>query len=326
MEKKVDVGRKLTKSNRILVEEAAAKGVQITKVPGSKRRFRMSFGKKSYLIRQGYVTNAFNHRLALRLCRQKDVVNSYLRSRGFPAPENATFQKGEALRAWNWAKYILPVVLKPVDGSMGKMVFVKITEKEEFTKLFDLIADQYNRVLIEEFKEGADHRVLVVNNKIVGILNRVPASVTGDGKSTVRELIEEKNKLRKGHPVLKKIKMDEEAQRNLEKINYNFESVPKKDEQVFLRTNANISDGADSYEVSNQISDEIKSIIIRAVKSIPGLHVVGFDVLIKGNEMNIIELNGSPMINIHYHTTCGKGKRVGVDVIKAMFPDLRNKS
>src|SRR5699024_4379340 len=112
------------------------------------------------------------HRLALRLCRQKDVANSYLRSRGFPAPENITFQKGEELRAWSWAKYILPVVLKPVDGSLGSMVFVRINEKDEFIKLFTRIADKHDRVLVEEYKEGIDHRILIVNNKIVGILKR----------------------------------------------------------------------------------------------------------------------------------------------------------
>src|SRR5690625_3097384 len=222
MERKVDVGRKLTKANRILVETAAANGVKIEKVPGFKRRFSMSYGDKKYLIRQGYVTNAFNHRLALRLCRQKDVANSYLRSKDFPAPENTTFQKDEELRAWNWSKYILPVVLKPVDGSLGKMVFVRITEKEEFIKLFKIIADKYGRVLVEEYKEGIDNRFLVVNNKITGILKRIPASVIGDGKSTIRELIALKNKQRKGNLVLKQLKMDEEAKRNIQKLNYTF--------------------------------------------------------------------------------------------------------
>lgn len=286
----------------------------------------MTYGSKSYLIKKGYITNAFNHRLALRLCRQKDVANSFLISRGFPAPENTTFKKGEELRAWNWAKDILPVVLKPVDGSLGKLVFVKITEKNEFIELFNKIAIKHNRVLVEEFKQGFDYRFLIVDNEIVGILNRVPANITGNGKSTIRELIIEKNKQRKGNLVLKQLKMDEESKRNLEKVNYTFDSVPSKDETVYLRTNANISDGADSYEVTHLISDEIKNIIIQAVKSIPGLYVVGVDTLVFKNEVNIIELNGNPMINIHYHTTCGNSKEVAVDIIKAMFPNINNKS
>lgn len=322
MKRTVDVGRKLTKANRILVELAAANGVEIKKIPGPKRRFRMNYGEKSYLVRAGFVTNAYNHRLALRLCRQKDVANSYLRARGFPAPENATFQKGEAIRAWNWAEAILPVVLKPVDGSTGKMVYVKISDREEFIELFDRIADQYDRVLVEQFKEGEDHRILVVNGKIVGVLKRVPASVVGDGKLSIRELVVAKNKERKDSSVLKQIKLDEEAKRNLVKLNYDFDTIPKKGEQVFLRSNANISDGADSYEVSHLLTEEMKKLVLRAIKSIPGLKVVGVDALIHQDELTIIELNGNPMINIHYDTTCGNGKNVGKDILEAMFPGL----
>lgn len=322
MEKITDVGRKLTKSNRILVETAVKYGVKVEKIPGEKRRFKMSYGTKNYIIKKGYVTNAFNHRLALRLCRQKDVINSYLISRNFPAPENATFKKGEELRAWCWAKDILPIVLKPVDGSLGKMVYVKITEKEEFIELFNKIAEKHTRVLVEEYKRGIDYRALIVNNEIVAILNRVPANVVGDGKSTIKELIVEKNKIRKDHLVLKQLKMDDESKRNIKKLNYTFESVPQKDERIFLRTNANISDGADSYDVTNLVSNEIKDILTKAVKSIPGLNIVGVDVLIHEDKVNIIELNANPMINIHYHTSCGNGREVGKQILKAMFPEL----
>lgn len=320
---KTDVGRKLTMANRILVETAVLHGVEIKKVNGEKRRFRMIHGDKNYLIRSGHVINAYNNRLALRICRQKDISGHYLRGKGFPAPENASFLKGEELRAWGWAEYILPVVLKPVDGALGNMVYVNISNKEEFINHFCQIADKYGRVLVEKFCKGTDHRFLVVKGEVVGILNRVPASVTGDGKSTIKELLVQKNKERKGNPVLKQIKMDDEALRNLSKHDYDINSVPKKNEIVFLRSNANISDGADSYEVSYKISNEIKDMVKRAIKSIPGLYVCGVDVLIYGTEAHIIELNGNPMINVHYFTTCGNGVEVGKDVIKAMFPSIK---
>src|SRR5690625_1832783 len=120
----VDVGRKLTRSNRILIETAANHGINIEKVPGEKRRFRMDNGDKDYLIRRGQIVNSYNNRLALKMCRQKDVTSRYLIGKGFPSPENATFYSGEENRAWNWAKEILPIVLKPVDGALGDMVYV----------------------------------------------------------------------------------------------------------------------------------------------------------------------------------------------------------
>lgn len=153
-------------------------------------------------------------------------------------------------------------------------------------------------------------------------MERVPANVKGDGKSTIKELILKKNEERKGSSILKKLKMGKETKRNLKQQGYSLKSVPRKEEVVFLRTNANISDGADSYEVQNQINDTVKETIVKAVRSIPGLRVAGVDVLIDKDDFHIIEINGNPMVSIHYETSCGQSKEVGKDVIKAMFPEL----
>ena len=322
----VDVGRKLSRSNRILIETAANEGINIEKIPGEKRIFRMDDGNKKYLIKRGQIVNSYNNRLALKMCKQKDVTSCYLRGKGFPAPENATFYNGQEDRAWNWARDILPVVLKPVDGALGNMVYINISDKDEFIDLFHQITKKYNRVLIEKFCKGNDHRILVVRNKIVGIITRVPARVFGNGKDTIEQLLNQKNKSRKNHPVLKKIKIDNDILMNLRKNNYTLDSVPKEGAVIFLKNNANISDGADSYEVMDKVSEDLKEMAQNVIKSIPGLNVCGIDMLIdENNEAHIIELNGNPMLDVHHYTTCGNGVEVAKIVLKAMFPKLKER-
>src|SRR5699024_8223403 len=109
-------------------------------------------------------------------------------------------------------------------------------------------------------------------------LKRVPAHIIGDGTSTIQQLVAEKNKSRKG-PVLKALKLDSESDRNIKRLGYSFDSVPEKDETVFLRSNANISGGGDSYENTKNISPNVIKQIEKAVKSIAGLHVCGVDAL-----------------------------------------------
>lgn len=323
--KKTDVGRGLTRANRVLVETAVKMGVEIKKIPGDKRRFRMTYGKNSYLIRGGYIFSTYNDKLALRLCKQKNAISSYLNSKDVPVPYNALFRGNEVDRAWDWAKYSLPIVLKPNDGQSGNHVYVNINDKEEFYKLFERIGNEYDKVLIEEFKTGEDHRVLVVKNKVVTCLKRIPGHVVGDGESTIAELVEEKNRKRKG-PVLKSLRLDAESERNISRLGYNFESVPKKDEVVYLRSNANISDGGDSYENTKNISPKVIETIEKAVRTIPGLNVCGVDALIDGDNVSIIEMNGSPMIDIHYNTSCKNTVPVAEDIIKAMFPEIKGGS
>lgn len=319
-----DVGRRLTRANRVLVETAVKKGVEVKRIPGEKRRFRMTYGNDSYLIKRGYIFSTYNHSLALRLCKRKNVASNYLRTIDIPVPKNVFFDKDEVDRAWDWAKHSLPIVLKPNNGKSGNMVYVNVDSEKEFYELFNRIANKYGNVLVEEMSTGTDHRVLVVKNKVVTALKRIPANVIGDGESTIKELISIKNKTRTGQ-ILKHIKLDEEGRRNLSKVGYDYDSVPNKNEQVFLRSNANISDGGDSYESTAEVSEKVIETIERAIRLIPGLNVCGVDAFIDGDNVSIIELNGSPMIDIHYDTSCGNTVPVANNIIEAMFPDLKNK-
>src|SRR5690554_1949856 len=100
---------KLTVANKLIVEEAISRGVTIKKMP--KERFKLEYGTNSYIIKKGIVSNSFNHRLAQRCTRLKEITSRLLRSKGFPAPENVVFSTKDLERAWSWAQPILPVVL-----------------------------------------------------------------------------------------------------------------------------------------------------------------------------------------------------------------------
>ena len=315
------VGRKLTRSNRMLVKEAFKRGVEFEILP--KKRFRMTYGKKSYLVRAGKISNAYNTKLAAKVTKFKDVTNRLLRNGGFPAPENFVFSKDELERAWNWAQNILPVVLKPNDGIMGKDVFVKIDNYLEFKECFNKITEHRDKVLVEEFVEGDEYRFTYVNGEIVGIANRVPANVIGDGKKTIKELVIEKNREReiRKNPIHKKLVLDEESERVLKRQGYTCNSVPKKMERVYLRNNSNVSTGGDAIDVTDMIDDSVKEQVRLALKSIPGLKVCGADVLINGDSFYIIEINSHPMLNMHHFPWEGKERNVIGKVIDAMFPE-----
>lgn len=315
------VGRKLTSSNRMLVREAYKRGVEFEILP--KKRFRMTYGEKSYLVRGGVICHAFNTKLARRMTDLKDVTSRYLRAKGHPAPENLVFLAHELERAWNWAKDILPVVLKPHNGIMGRLVYVNIDNFDEFKFYFEKIASDRGRVLVEEFIDGNEYRFTYVKGEIVAIANRIPANVVGDGEKTIRELVEEKNRERdqRKNKVHKKLILDDESKRVLRKQGFTFDSIPPKNLRVYLRNNSNIATGGDAIDVTDIISDSIKEQVRLALKSIPGLRVCGTDVLINGDSICILEINAHPMLNMHHYPWEGKERNVIGKVIDAMFPE-----
>src|SRR5690625_3835979 len=140
METKDIVGRKLGRSNKMLVVEAYKRGVQFEILP--KKRFKMYHGRKSYTVRRGRVAEVHNSRLAILTTNMKEVTSRLLRSQGFNAPENTVFAKDDLERAWKWAEPILPVVVKPYNEGRGRLVFVNIDNYDEFKQCFNLVAEK----------------------------------------------------------------------------------------------------------------------------------------------------------------------------------------
>ena len=71
-----------------------------------------------------------------------------------------------------------------------------MSDPEDIASAFDH-AQANNRgsrgVIVENFIEGLDHRMLVVNGELIAVSKRVPGHVLGDGKQTIEELVAEVN-------------------------------------------------------------------------------------------------------------------------------------
>lgn len=318
------VGRKLASSDRMLITEAYKRGVTVQALPN--KRIKLAYKGRQYIVRRGSVCRAYNTRLANRVSNMKEVTSRLLRSKGHSAPENTVFNKNDLERAWNWAKPILPVVLKPYNGIMGRLVFVNINNYQEFKECFNKIIDKHDDVLIEEFIEGNEYRFTYVNNQIVGIARRIPANVVGDGKNTIKQLVQLKNEERelRKNPIHKKIKLDKESERVLSRQGYSFDNVPNKGEMVFLRENSNVSTGGDAVDVTDKIDVTIKEGVRKAIRSIPGLRVCGVDVIINDDGYYIIEINEHPMLSMHHFPWIGEPRDVISKVIDGMFPETVN--
>src|SRR5699024_947177 len=184
---------------------------------------------------------------------------------------------------------------------------------------------EYDDVVVESFEEGDDYRIYVVGDQVVGSIHRVPAHVIGDGKHTIEELINQKNEVRKDNPYLKTrlIEMDSELINYIKASEYSIESVPRKDETVYLRGAANISGGGDPIEATDALSDEVKQVAVDAIKSIPGLKHAGVDMLVNGDESVVLEVNPTADISMHIFPLKGKAQNVPEAIIDHYFPETK---
>src|SRR5699024_11196889 len=122
-----------------------------------------------------------------------------------------------------------PLVVKPVDGFGGTGVIVNIKDEKELKDSIIHVKNKlnFNRIIIQEFIQGEEIRIYVLNNKVLAAANRVPAHIVGDGKRTILSLIHEKNNDRMKNPNLKHrlIRLDAALNEYLEALGYSLDTV-----------------------------------------------------------------------------------------------------
>ena len=137
-------------------------------------------------------------------------------------------------------------------------------------------------MLVESFINGFDHRMLVVNNKLVAVAKRVPGHVKGDGKSTIAELVDIVNSDPRsgvGHEkVLTKLEFDKAAHQHMADAGYTKESVLADGEILFLRSTANLSTGGTAIDLTDIVHPDNRKMAVRAISAV-GLDVGGGDFL-----------------------------------------------
>ncbi|MBK6422467.1 MAG: cyanophycin synthetase [Gemmatimonadetes bacterium] len=277
---------------------------------------------------QATVTSHTPH-IAVELASDKEETNRILGTLGLPVPRQRLVQsEGEAVRAAREIGY--PVVLKPYNGNHGRGVSIHLTDDAQVQVAFG-VAQQHSRsVIVETYLTGDDHRMLVVNGRLVAVAKRVPGHVVGDGARTIEQLVERVNadpRRGVGHEkVLTRLEFDHQADTLLAKRGYGRATVPAAGEVVYLRSTGNLSTGGTAIDVTDLVHPDNEEMAVRAVKAI-GLDVGGVDFLspdiavsYKENGAGICEINAAPGFRMHVAPSEGKPRDVAGAVIDMLFP------
>lgn len=267
--------------------------------------------------------------IAVELAGDKEETNRILEQIGLPVPRQELVQTQEAaVKAARRIGY--PVVVKPFNGNHGRAVAIHLTTDEAVTDAFNAAREVSRSVIIESFITGDDHRLLVVNGELVAATRRTPGHIVGDGVHTIAQLVETVNADPRrgiGHEkVLTRLELDSQARRLLQKMNYTEETVPAKDEIVYLRSTGNLSTGGTATDVTDIIHPDNAEMAVRAIKAI-GLDVGGVDFLTADITQSyqkyggaICEVNAAPGFRMHSAPSEGRARDVAAPVVDMLFP------
>ena len=322
--RELDEDLRLGPSTGAIVAAAVARGIPYRRLTeGSLVQF--GWGSKQRRIQAAEVDTT--SAVAESIAQDKELTKTLLRSAGVPVPHGRPVHDEDD--AWAVAQRVgLPVVVKPQHGNQGKGVTVNVVSRGQLEPAFKAAAE-YGTVMVEKYLYGADYRMLVVGNKLVAAARRDPPLVIGDGRATVRELVERVNadpRRGDGHmSSLTKIRIDDIAVERLRAQGLTPESVPRKGESVLLRNNANLSTGGSATDVTDDVHRDVAARAVAAAQMV-GLHICGVDVVcesvlrpLEEQSGGIVEVNAAPGLRMHLTPSYGRGRQVGEAIIDHLF-------
>jgi cyanophycin synthetase len=322
----LDEDIRLGPSTGSIVDAAVARGIPFRRLTeGSLVQF--GWGSKQRRIQAAEVDRT--SAIAESIAQDKELTKKLLAAAGVPVPKGRPVR--DAQDAWKAAQEVgVPVVVKPRDGNQGKGVTVNVSTQAEVMAAYE-VADEYGGdVLVERYLPGSDYRLLVVGDRLVAAARREPPMVIGDGRHTVRQLVDKVNadpRRGDGHATsLTKIRFDDVALARLKEQGFEADSVPAKGTRVILRNNANLSTGGTATDVTDDVHPEVTARVVSAARMI-GLDIAGVDVVcetvlrpLEEQSGGIVEVNAAPGLRMHLSPSFGKGRDVGEAIIDLMFP------
>lgn len=319
--------KKLQPLNRLLADAAFRMKYRVIAYP-ELNMFRVSGKGKTRLVLG--VCTPINNFASARVVDNKYATNKLLEEAGIPVSKSVRVSRDKFYSGdWSLEDLEYPLVVKPLRDSLkGKGVLTNLGSRRIVEKSLKRAFQTRKNMLIEEYQKGLeDFRVLVVDGKVVAALHRVRPYVVGDGKRTIKRLIEEKNTVRKAS---KKIKLglivpDIELKNTLRSQGLRLSSVPRAGKKVTLKNVCNLGNGGEVHDVTDEISEENKKLAVKVAKVLD-LRLAGLDFLcedisksLKKTGGVIIEVNEHPDIAMHHFPQVGESRDVALAIMKAFF-------
>ena len=269
--------------------------------------------------------------IAVDVASDKDLTTRLLGAAGLPVPKQESVRTAEQAAAV--AERIgFPVVCKPLDGNHGRGVCLDLQNADDVREAFPTAKGQSRGgwVILESHIVGSDYRCLIIDGRLAAVAERVPAHVIGDGRTSIRELVDLTNadpRRGVGHEkVLTRIKVDDAALELLADQGFGLDDVPPSGQTVRMTLTGNMSTGGISIDRTFEAHPENIEVAEEAARVI-GLDIAGIDFIcpditepVRETGGAICEVNAAPGFRMHTHPTIGDQQFIAKPVVDMLFP------
>lgn len=289
---------KLNPYATIIVNEARRRGILTDIIDAEGGLFRLSYGGRSVACRESL--SEFTSAVAMSICDDKATTRRIVQRAGVEVPDQIPGGSADDIAAF--LEKHPSVVVKPARGEQGKGIAIGLTGVAEVMAAIDVARTYSNDVLVEECVAGQDLRLVVIDYKVVAAALRKPAEITGNGKATVRELIDIQSRRRAAATGGEsRIVIDDEVIRCIGEKSFALDDVLPQAETLTVRRTANLHTGGTIHDVTGETHHTLVEAAIKAARAIE-IPVTGIDLMVKDPrqpDYRFIEANERPGLANH---------------------------
>lgn len=290
--------------------------------------YRVGQGQSSQLMGNAYTANTSH--LGKNIAGDKIRARTALIRAGLPVPAQLRVtSSAEAVQAAR--KLGLPVVLKPSGSRASQGVFTMLRTTTSVEEVYQTLIGKYPEVIVEKQIRGDDYRLLVVGGHCVAAAQRLHPSVTGDGVSTVADLVDAAN-VSDGRDgiFLAPIEFDAETLQTLSDQDMGPDSTPPAGKTVFLRRAACPS--SITRDVSEKLHPSVRRLAEQAAAAtqldLAGVDLVSADITRPWTEVEtaIVEINAGPGLDVNRFPDRGLPRPVARHILRSVVPAGKSSS
>ena len=294
-----ELGAKLNPYALIIVNEARRRGIHVEIIDEEGGIFRLSLGGRSVVCRESL--SEMTSAIAMSIADNKEISRRVVSEAGVRVPDqvqwDGTREQIEEFLARNGS-----AVVKPAQGEQGRGISVDLRTVEEVENAIATAQRMASTVLLEEYFEGQDLRLVVINFRLVAAAIRKPASVTGDGTHSIRQLIEAQSRRRQAATDGEsRIPLDRETERIVRTAGFTMDDILDEGVELAVRKTANLHTGGTIHDVTDRVHPDLVEAAVKAARAIE-IPVVGIDLMVKSpswSDYIFIEANERPGLANH---------------------------
>lgn len=254
--------------------------------------------------------------ITLQVAGDKALVYDLLQDTTVPVPAHVVCDARDIVAARRFMTTVgRPCVVKPARRTAaGAGVTTGISSFVQLIRAMAHAGAHCDDVIVEEEVDGENLRLLYLDGELLDVVRRRPPTVTGDGISTIRRLIDIENADRRQSGILAGqtfLTIDWELRDTLHRRGYRLQSVPPKGTVVKLKSVVN-DNRADDNEAVEHLSPDVVAAGACAAAAV-GARLSGVDVITPDPSLPlektggvVIEVNTTPGYYYHYHKRDGR--------------------